>query len=127
MRCQVSLQSGAHYVHPLAPKGPIGQRSRLESNLQPNLATLQPSLPIKATHAAGQVHPQAGLPGVWANHYQELKDPCPGTDLGNFLSRSVMPCLPSGKRVYLTKACLNFFFQRPPKELEFASCCEKEE
>jgi len=86
---QVSLQSGAHYVHPLAPKGPIGQRSRLESNLQPNLATLQPSHPVKATHTAGQVHLQAGLPGVRANHYQELKDPCPGTDLGNFLSRGL--------------------------------------
>merc|ERR1712192_28553 len=74
---QVSLQSGAQYVHPLAPKGPIGGHR----NLQPNL-----------TIKAGQVYPQAGLPGVWANHQQEPKlpvNPSPATDLGHFLSRGL--------------------------------------
>ena len=90
---QVSLQSGPHYVHPL--NGPH-KTGFIEPNLQPKLSTLQPSLTNKPTSAAGQVHTQAGLPGVWANHHQEPKlplDPCPAADVGPFLPRSVMSSL----------------------------------
>ena len=89
----MSLQSGANYVHPL--NGPH-KTGFIESNLQPKLPTLQPSLPNKLTNAAGQVHPQAGLPGVWANHHQEPKlpvEPCPAADVSPFLSRSIYPRL----------------------------------
>jgi len=82
---QVSLQSGAHYVHPLNGQ----HRACLESNLQPKLATLQPSIPIQP---GGQGHPQAGSDGAWATHHQEPKlpvDPCPAADVGLFLSRGL--------------------------------------
>ena len=78
----MSLQSGVHYVYPLNGQ----HRACLESNVEP---TMQPSLPIKA----GQVHPQAGSAGAWANHHQEPKlpvDPSPDPDVDLFLSRSIL-------------------------------------
>ena len=82
---QVSLQSGAHYVHPLNGH----HRAFLESNVEPKLATLLPSLPIKAVNA---VLPQAGQDGAWANN-QEANlpvDPCPAANVDFSSSRSIL-------------------------------------
>jgi len=81
---QVSLQSGAHYVHPLNGH----HRAFLESNIEPKLATLLPSLPIKAANA---VLPQAGQDGAWANK-QEANlpvDPCPAANVDFSSSRGL--------------------------------------
>ena len=80
---QVSLQSGAHYVHPLNGH----HRAFLESNIEPKLATLLPSLPIKVANA---VYPQAGQDGAWANNQEANLPVCPAANVDFSSSRSIL-------------------------------------